>query len=58
MGRLIGEIYPSAHYLTITRGAFSKGLAFHDLHASFWPLVLAVLFLQGAALALLKKQEA
>ncbi|PWB84139.1 MAG: multidrug ABC transporter ATP-binding protein [Methylocystaceae bacterium] len=58
MGRLIGEIYPSAHYLTITRGAFSKGLAFHDLHASFWPLVLAVLLLQGAALALLKKQEA
>jgi ribosome-dependent ATPase len=58
MGRLIGEIYPTSHYLTITRGAFSKGLAFHDLQAFFWPLVLAVPILQGAALALLKKQEA
>ncbi len=27
MGRLIGEIYPTSHYLTITRGTFSKGLA-------------------------------
>ncbi len=40
-GRVIGEIYPTSHFLTISRGVFSKALDFSDLHASFLPLALA-----------------
>ena len=56
-GRLIGEIYPTTHFLTISRGTFSKALTFSDLHAAFLALALAVPVLVGLAAALLKKQE-
>jgi ribosome-dependent ATPase len=56
-GRLVGEIYPTTHFVTIARGTFSKGLEFADLHASFIPLVLVVPVLIGITAALLKKQE-
>jgi ribosome-dependent ATPase len=58
MGRVIGEIYPTTHFLTIARGTFSKALDFSDLHASFVPLVLAVPVLIGLAAVSLRKQEA
>ena len=56
-GRVIGEIYPTSYFLTISRGIFSKALSFSDLHTSFLPLALAgpVAFLLTAAL--LRKQE-
>ncbi|OUS16430.1 multidrug ABC transporter ATP-binding protein [Gammaproteobacteria bacterium 50_400_T64] len=57
MGRLIGELYPTTHFLTISRGTYSKALDFADLSASFTPLVLAVPVLLGLAAVLLKKQE-
>ena len=57
MGRLIGQIYPTTHFLTIARGTFSKALNFSDLHGAFVPLALAVPVLIGLAAALLKKQE-
>ncbi len=57
-GRIIGKIYPTTHFLIITRGTFSKALTFFDLHASFIPLLLAVPILVGLSAALLKKQEA
>jgi len=57
MGRLIGEIYPTTHFLTIARGTFSKALNFSDLQAAFLPLALAVPVLIGLSAALLKKQE-
>jgi ribosome-dependent ATPase len=57
-GRLIGEIYPTTHFLTIARGTFSKALGFSDLHAAFIPLALAVPVLLGLSAALLRKQEA
>ena len=57
MGRLIGEIYPTTHFLTIARGTFSKALNFSDLYASFIPLALAVPVLLGLSAVLLKKQE-
>ncbi len=57
MGRLIGEIYPTTHFLTIARGTFSKALNFSDLHTAFIPLALAVPVLIGLSAALLKKQE-
>ena len=56
-GRLIGQIYPTAHFLTIARGTFSKALDFSDLQAAFVPLALAVPILIALAAALLKKQE-
>ncbi len=56
-GAFIGHIYPTTHFLTIARGAFSKGLSFADLHASFTPLLVAVPALVGLAATLIKKQD-
>jgi ribosome-dependent ATPase len=56
-GRLIGEIYPTTHFLTIARGVFSKALGFSDLHAAFVRLALAAPVLIGLAALLLGKQE-
>lgn len=55
-GAFIGTIYPTAYFVTIARGTFSKALDFSDLAGSFIPLLIAVptLFVLGAAL--LKKQ--
>ena len=57
IGRLIGHIYPTTHMLTISRGVFNKGLDFRDLHAAFWPLLVAVPVVLGATIALLRKQD-
>ncbi|MGE5453120.1 MAG: ribosome-associated ATPase/putative transporter RbbA [Acidobacteriota bacterium] len=56
-GRWIGEVYPATYMFTISRGVFSKALGFADLHASFWPLLLAAPVILGVAVMLLKKQE-
>ncbi|MBW7981684.1 ribosome-associated ATPase/putative transporter RbbA [Enterobacillus tribolii] len=58
MGRWIGNIYPTTHFLTITRGTFSKALTLVDLYASFIPLLIAVPVIVGLSVILLKKQEA
>ncbi len=57
-GRLIGNIYPATHFITISRGTFSKALGFADLYAAFVPLLIAGPVLIGLGVALLKKQEA
>lgn len=57
IGALIGRIYPTTYYMTISRGAFSKGLGFHDLGLFFIPLLLTILVLVGLGAGLLKKQE-
>ncbi len=41
MGALIGRVYPTSHFLTISQGVFSKGLGFADLYRSFLPLLVA-----------------
>ena len=56
-GRLIGEIFPTTHFLTIARGTFSKALSFSDLQASFIRLALAMPVLLALSAVLLKKQE-
>ncbi|RSC21415.1 ABC transporter ATP-binding protein/permease [Agrobacterium sp. FDAARGOS_525] len=56
VGALIGEIYPTTYFVTISRGTFSKALAFGDLASAFVPLVIAVPVLLGAASLMLKKQ--
>ncbi|WP_107990836.1 ribosome-associated ATPase/putative transporter RbbA [Breoghania corrubedonensis] len=55
-GRLIGEIYPTTYFVTISRGTFSKGLDFAGLSSSFWPLLIAVPVLVTAGALLLRKQ--
>jgi ribosome-dependent ATPase len=56
-GAFIGRIFPTTHYLTISRGTFSKALGFFDLDMSFVPLLIAVPVLLGLSVAALKKQE-
>ena len=55
-GRLIGEVFPTTHFVIISRGAFSKALGFSDLWASFIPLLIGVPVLVGLTVALLRKQ--
>ena len=57
-GRLVGEIYPTSYYITISRGTFSKALGFAGLYGSFLPLLIAIPVLVGLSAAFLKKQEA
>lgn len=57
-GRLIGNVYPATHFLTISRGVFNKALDITSLQSSFWPLLAAVPVILGLAILLLKKQEA
>ncbi|NRP73335.1 Ribosome-associated ATPase [Ensifer psoraleae] len=56
-GAFVGNIFPTAHFVTISRGAFSKGLDFADLRTSFVPLLIAAPVLLCLAAAFLKKQE-
>jgi len=53
----IGAVYPTTHFLNISRGAFSKALQFSDLQTSFIPLLIAGPLLIALSTALLKKQE-
>lgn len=55
-GAFIGKIYPAAHFVTISRGTFSKALGFGDLVDSFIPLLIAAPILMCLGAALLKKQ--
>ena len=55
-GAVIGTLYPTTHFLTISRGAFSKALDLGDLSASFIPLLIAIPVLTLASALLLKKQ--
>ncbi|MDD2903117.1 MAG: ribosome-associated ATPase/putative transporter RbbA [Syntrophales bacterium] len=56
-GALIGKIYPTTYFLTISRGTFSKALHLSDLYASFIPLAIAVPVLIVLSAVLLRKQE-
>ncbi|MGX1324645.1 ribosome-dependent ATPase [Bradyrhizobium sp. USDA 377] len=55
-GAIIGRIYPAAHFVTITRGTFSKGLDFGDLSGPFLALLVTIPVLLTLGVALLKKQ--
>jgi ribosome-dependent ATPase len=58
VGKLVGEIYPTTYYLTISRGTFSKALGFWDLRMFYIPLLLIGPGLLALTTLLLKKQEA
>jgi ribosome-dependent ATPase len=53
----IGNIYPTSHFLIISRGVFSKSLGLMELYPYFIPLLLAIPLLTLLSVAGLKKQE-
>ncbi|WP_426138980.1 ribosome-associated ATPase/putative transporter RbbA [Pseudomonas sp. DWP3-1-2] len=57
VGALVGNVYPTSHFLTISRGVFSKGLGLADLYLYFIPLLIAIPLLTFLSAAGLKKQE-
>ncbi|MGM0912722.1 MAG: ribosome-associated ATPase/putative transporter RbbA [Pseudomonadota bacterium] len=54
---LVGQAYPTTHFLIITRGVFSKGLGFTELWPYFVPLLVAIPLLTLASVAGLRDQE-
>ena len=56
-GRVVGELYPTTHFLLLVRGTFSKALGPADLQASLWPLAASVPVLVLLAALALRKQE-
>ncbi|MDF3934027.1 ribosome-associated ATPase/putative transporter RbbA [Pseudomonas citronellolis] len=54
---LIGKLYPTSHFLIISRGAFSKALGLADLWPYYLPLLASIVVLTLLSVALLKKQE-
>jgi len=57
MGAFIGHIYPTTHFLDISRGVFNKALGLADLRQSLVALLLSVPVIVGLAIVLLKKQD-
>ncbi|GAA0439787.1 MULTISPECIES: ribosome-associated ATPase/putative transporter RbbA [Sphingomonas] len=57
MGAMIGAVFPAAHFVTICRGVFSKGLGFADLAQPLLILIAAYPVVMGLCALLLKKQE-
>lgn len=58
MGRIIGEVFPTSHFVTISRGVFGKALDFGDLAGSFLPMLLLVPVLVALGSFFVRKQEA
>src|SRR5699024_3537599 len=52
----IGQIYPTTHYLTISRGTFAQAPEWGALCDSFYPLLIAVPVLTFASVLFLRKQ--
>jgi ribosome-dependent ATPase len=56
-GRIVGELFPTSHFLSTSVGIFTKGLGFADV----WPNIAALAafgpILMAAAAVLLRKQE-
>ncbi|MCY1563217.1 Ribosome-associated ATPase [compost metagenome] len=53
----MGKLYPTAHFLVISRGVFSKALGFADLAPYFLALLAAIPLLTLLSVLALKKQE-
>ncbi|QDT53070.1 putative ABC transporter ATP-binding protein YbhF [Caulifigura coniformis] len=56
-GAVVGRVFPTTHFLTISRGIFSKGLTLADIHQPLLALLIAIPVLLGASAAFLQKQE-
>ncbi len=56
-GAIIGKIYPTSHFITISQGVFNKALGFRDLVDPFLALAVSIPILTAISWMLLKKQE-
>jgi len=56
-GALVGRVYPTAQFLTISRGIFSKALDLQALAPYFLQLLVTVPILIGLSVLCLRKQE-
>lgn len=55
LGAFIGRIYPVTHFLTISRGIFSKGLGFNELHHAFFSIITCGACLNDSLLVIHKE---
>ncbi|MBU3029549.1 ribosome-associated ATPase/putative transporter RbbA [Paracoccus marinaquae] len=55
-GRVIGEIYPTTHFIIASRGAFSKALMFQDFGTVYLALLAATPVILGLSVLFLRKQ--
>jgi ribosome-dependent ATPase len=55
-GAFIGQIFPASYFITLCRGAFSKGLAFDELMPQMLAIAVFVPVYLLVSLALLRKQ--
>ena len=56
-GAVIGSLYPTTHFMTISVGTFTKGLGLADLSANFWSLAPVAPLVLAACALLLPRQE-
>jgi ribosome-dependent ATPase len=56
LGAVIGKLYPTTYFVTISRGTFSKGLGFATLQDDLVALAVMIPVLLTAGAMLLKKQ--
>ncbi|NHW00573.1 ribosome-associated ATPase/putative transporter RbbA [Stutzerimonas degradans] len=57
VGAFVGKLYPTSHFLIISRGVFSKALGLVELYPYFIPMLLAIPLLTLLSVAGLRKQE-
>ncbi|EMD98285.1 MULTISPECIES: ribosome-associated ATPase/putative transporter RbbA [Stutzerimonas stutzeri subgroup] len=57
VGAFLGKLYPTSHFLIISRGVFSKSLGLAELYPYFIPMLLAIPLLTLLSVAGLRKQE-
>ncbi|MFC3058464.1 ribosome-associated ATPase/putative transporter RbbA [Paenirhodobacter populi] len=57
VGAVISQIYPTTHFITISRGAFSKALGLEELGGAILRLALVIPVLIGLGALLMRKQE-
>ena len=56
-GAMVGKVYPTAQFLTISRGIFSKALDLQALAPYFLQLLVTIPILIGLSVLCLRKQE-
>lgn len=57
VGRIIGELNPTTHFITISRGVFSKALTLPELLPAIFSIAMGALLVMLLSIALLGKQE-
>jgi ribosome-dependent ATPase len=57
VGFVVGNIFPATYFSIISRGIFSKDIAFFDLYVDFGALILSIFVITFLSVLALKKQE-